>query len=51
MSISYECTKERWNINEIFVDNIFSCNISFDIISGNMDLELKSIKEYQHRND
>jgi len=50
MSNSYECTKERWHINEIVVDNIFSYNIPFDIISENKNLEPKFVEEYRCRN-
>jgi hypothetical protein len=39
--------KKRWNQNEIIINNIFSYNISLDIINENKDLEPKSIKEYR----
>jgi hypothetical protein len=39
--------KKRWNQNEIIINNIFSYNISLDIINENKNLEPKSIKEYR----
>ena len=49
--INYISSKKRWNRNEIIIDNIFSYNISLDIINENENLESKSIKECQCMNE
>lgn len=51
ISISYVSTKKIWNRSEIVVDNIFSYNISFDIINENEDFEPNSIEECRRIND
>jgi hypothetical protein len=49
--INYISSKKRWNRNEIIIDNIFSYNISLDIINENENLEPKSVEECQCMNE
>ena len=51
ISISYVHTGDRWNRNNIVVDNIFVYNIAADILKANEDLEPRTVEECQHRDD
>ena len=42
---------QRKDGTEIIIDNIFSYNISFNIINENEDLESKYVEECWRRND
>jgi len=43
--------KKKTESNEIIIDNIFSYNISLDIINEKEDLEPKSVEECRRKND
>jgi hypothetical protein len=49
--INYISTGEILDRNKIFVDNIFSFKVSFDITRSNDDVEPQSVEECRRRND
>ena len=44
-------TREKWDQNNFFINNIFAFQVAFDIISNDEDLELWNVEECQHRYD
>ena len=48
ISINYVHIGNRWNRNNIVVDNVFIYNIVADILKGNENLELRIVKKCQH---
>ena len=44
-------TRERWNQNEITVDDISAYHVVQNIINENEDLEPMSMEECRHRED
>ena len=51
ISINYVITGERWNRNEIIVDNIFAYHVAQNVANENEDLEPMSMEECRHRED
>ena len=51
ISINYVMTGERWNRNEIIVDNIFAYHVAQNVANENEDLEPMSMEECRHRED
>ena len=44
-------TGERWNRNEIIVDDIFAYHVAQNVANENEDLEPMSMEECRHRED
>ena len=51
ISINYVMTGERWNRNEIIVDDIFTYHVAQNVANENEDLEPMSMEECRHRED
>ena len=51
ISINYVMTGERWNQNEIIVDDIFAYHVAQNVANDNEDLEPMSMEECRHRED
>ena len=51
ISINYVMTGERWNRNEIIVDDIFAYHVTQNVVNENEDLEPMSMEECRHRED
>ena len=51
ISISYVHTREKWDRNNIVINNIFAFQVAFDIIRNDEDLKPRNVEECQHRND
>ena len=51
ISINYVMTGERWNRNEIIVDDIFAYHVAQNVAYENEDLEPMSMEECRHRED
>ncbi|KAL6321622.1 hypothetical protein AAG906_025454 [Vitis piasezkii] len=51
ISISYVHTGEKWDRNNIVINNIFAFQVAFDIIRNNEDPEPQNVEECRHRND
>ena len=48
ISINYVMTGERWNRNEIIVDDIFAYHVAQNVANENEDLEPMSMEECRH---
>ena len=44
-------TGERWNRNEIIVDDIFAYHVAQNVANENEDLEPMSMEKCRHRED
>lgn len=42
---------QKWDKNNIVINNNFTFQVTFDIIRNNEDLELQNMEECQHWND
>ena len=51
ISINYVMTGERWNQNEIIVDDIFAYHVAQNVANENEDLEPMPMEECRHRED
>lgn len=51
ISLHYVTSGQRWNRNEIVVDNIFAYAVALEITKENTDHERKSVDECQRRDD
>ena len=51
ISISYVHTGEKWDRNNIVINNIFAFQVAFDIIRNNEAPEPLNVEECRHRND
>ena len=51
ISISYVHTGEKWDRNNIVINNIFAFQVAFDIIRNDEDPEPRNVEECRHRND
>ena len=51
ISISYVHNKNKWDQNNVVVNNIFSFQVALNIIRNDEDLELKNVEKCRHRND
>ena len=51
ISISYVHMREKWDRNNIAINNIFTFQVASDIIRNNEDLKPQNVEEYRHRND
>ena len=45
ISVSYVHTGEKWDRNNIVIHNIFSFQVTFDIIRNDEDLEPQNVEE------
>ena len=43
--------EEKWDRNNIAINNIFTFQVASDIIRNNEDLKPQNVEEYRHRND
>ena len=50
ISVSYVHTGEKWDRNNIIINNIFSFQVTFDIIRNDENLEPQNKEECRHRN-
>ena len=44
-------TKKKMGLKKVVVNNIFSFQVSLDIIRNDEDPEPQNMEEYQHKND
>ena len=51
ISVSYVQTGEKWDRNNIVINNIFAFQVAFDIIRNDEDLKQRNVEECRHRND
>ncbi|WJZ98775.1 hypothetical protein VitviT2T_017282 [Vitis vinifera] len=51
ISVSYVQTGEKWDRNNIVINNIFAFQVAFDIIRNDEDPEPRNVEECRHRND
>ena len=51
ISVSYVHTREKWDRNNIVINNIFAFQVAPDIIRNNEDPEPRNMEECRHRND
>ena len=51
ISISYVYTGEKWDRNNIIINNIFAFQVASDIIRNDEDPEPWNVEECWHRND
>ena len=51
ISISYVHMREKWDRNNIVINNIFAFQVAFDIIRNDEDLKQRNVEECRHRND
>ena len=51
ISINYVMFGNKWNRNQIDVDDIFACNIALEVLNDNMDHEPMSIGQCRQRDD
>ena len=51
ISVSYVHTGEKWDRNNIIINNIFAFQVASDIISNDEDPEPRNVEECRHRND
>ncbi|RVW81532.1 Retrovirus-related Pol polyprotein from transposon TNT 1-94 [Vitis vinifera] len=51
ISVSYVQTGEKWDRNNIVINNIFSFQVASDIIRNDEDPEPRNVEECRHRND
>ena len=51
ISISYVQTGEKWDQNNIVINNIFTFQVASNIIRNDEDPEPWNVEECQHRND
>ena len=49
--VNYVMTGERWNRNEIIIDDIFAYHVAQNVANENEDLEPMSMEECRHRED
>ena len=50
ISISYVHTGEKWDQNNIIINNIFAFQVDSDIIRNDEDPEPQNVEKCQHRN-
>ena len=51
ISVSYVHIGEKWDRNNIIINNIFTFQVTFDIIRNNEDPKPRNVEKCQHRND
>ncbi|RVW19132.1 Copia protein [Vitis vinifera] len=51
ISVSYVQTGEKWDRNNIVINNIFAFQVASDIIRNDEDPEPRNVEECRHRND
>ena len=51
ISVSYVHMEEKWDWNNIVINNIFTFQVASDIIRNDEDPEPRNVKECWHRND
>ena len=51
ISVSYVHTREKWDRNNIVINNIFAFQVTSDIIRNYENPEPRNMEECQHRND
>ena len=51
ISVSYVHTREKWDRNNIFINNIFAFQVASDIIRNDENLKPQNVEEYRHKND
>ena len=51
ISVSYVHTGEKWDQNNIVINNIFAFQVAFEVIRNDEDPEPQNVEEYRHRND
>ena len=51
ISMSYVHEEDKWDQNNIIVNNIFSFQVALDIIRSDEDLKQQNVEECRHRND
>ena len=51
ISVSYVHTGEKWDRNNIVINNIFAFQVASDIIRNDEDPEPRNVEECRHRND
>ncbi|RVX05857.1 hypothetical protein CK203_023751 [Vitis vinifera] len=51
ISVTYVHTGEKWDRNNIVINNIFAFQVAFDIIRNDEDPEPRNVEECRYRND
>ena len=51
ISVSYVHTGEKWDRNNIFINNIFAFQVASKVIRNDEDPEPRNMEEYRHRNN
>ena len=51
ISVSYVHTREKWDRNNIVINNIFAFQVASNIIRNDEDPEPRNVEECRHRND
>ena len=50
ISVNYLHTRKKWDRNNIVINNIFTFQVTSDIIRNEEDLEPRNVEECRHRN-
>ena len=51
ISVSYVQIEEKWDRNNIVINNIFAFQVASEVIRNDEDPEPRNVEEYRHRND
>ena len=51
ISVTYAHTGEKWDLNNIAINNIFTFQVAHDIIRNDKDPKPRNVEECRHRND
>ena len=51
ISVSYVHTREKWDRNNIFINNIFTFQVAYEVIRNDENTEPRNVEECRHRND
>ena len=51
ISVSYVHTREKWDRNNIVINNIFTFQVASDIVRNYENPEPQNVEECRHRND